>query len=200
MQNETLEQYAVELQSLNAQLLELSNTDGLTSLKNRRHFDETMAVAWTRAKRSCAALTLFMIDVDFFKQFNDAHGHQAGDDCLKQVATVIRSCLRRADDYAARFGGEEFAVLTNGLTEAQAFDLGRSLLECVTALNIRHSKSPFGIVTVSAGFATLKPDQDNGSPDVLIKSADTALYRAKETGRNCVRSFADIAPHKLVDS
>lgn len=192
-QNVTLENYATELQLLNTKLTELSITDGLTALYNRRYFDEVLKMEWARARRGGPSSTLFMIDVDYFKAFNDTYGHHAGDECLKAVANVLRSSLRRANDFAARYGGEEFALLTSDLSVEHAREFGRALIEGVAALNIEHSGSPYGRITVSAGVATTTFVASDAGPEALIKTADLALYRAKQSGRNCIKYASDVS-------
>ncbi len=174
-----------ELEILNAKLQALSTTDGLTGLANRRHFDEVLNAEWRRAVRGGQPLSIGFIDVDWFKNYNDHYGHPAGDACLRQVADVLASSICRSGDLVARYGGEEFvfiAPLTGGI---QALAMARKACEALHALALPHAKSEFACVTASIGVATLVPSKDH-APDVLLKAADQALYRAKEQGRNRV--------------
>lgn len=172
----------------NQRLEELSTTDSLTGLANRRHFDDILAKEWQRARRLRHPLALLMIDVDHFKQFNDTYGHLAGDDCLRQVAQILKQRLLRGSDTAARFGGEEFAVITSMDLEG-ALHIAELIRQDVE----NHPVSVDGVdavhVSVSIGLSALVPDGSR-SPAQLISLADEALYRAKRAGRNCVRAAA----------
>lgn len=170
-----------DLEQANARLAALSSTDGLTGVANRRHFDEALEDEWRRACRDGHPLSLLMMDVDHFKQYNDTLGHPAGDECLKTVAQTLQRHAARSEDLLARYGGEEFAMLTpTGAINAQR--LGTLLLESVRSLVLPH---PVGQVTISVGVATLSP-KGGASPSDLIKLADEALYAAKRRGRNCM--------------
>lgn len=171
------------LEASNAELARISATDGLTGLANRRIFDETLHSEWNRAKRSQHALTLAMIDVDLFKKYNDHYGHQAGDECLRQVARAIATCVRRSGDMVARYGGEEFVLVAPSIDGAPAFNLAASICKAVEAMSLRHELSPYGHVTVSIGVASQIPE-DQDVPAALLRRADEALYVAKEQGRN----------------
>jgi diguanylate cyclase (GGDEF)-like protein len=158
--------------------------DGLTGVHNRRHFDERLAAEWGRAARSGSALSLLLIDVDHFKRFNDRHGHQAGDDCLRRVAAALKSGLRRPCDFIARYGGEEFVCLLPDTASAGAVVLAEQLGAAVMALCIEHGDSPVApVVTVSLGVCT-QTAQLQGSAADLLRAADAQLYRAKSEGRN----------------
>lgn len=172
-----------ELQSVNKKLETLSALDGLTSLANRRRFDEALLAEWSRAKRSGESIAVLMLDVDNFKWFNDRYGHQAGDDCLKQIANVLKTKNTRKTDLAARYGGEEFCVVLPQCDLAGAQIVGTQILQAIEALQIPHEDSSFGIVTISAGAAATIPTQDNNA-DNLVNQADRALYKAKAAGRN----------------
>ena len=174
-----------ELAESNAKLAALSMTDGLTGVTNRRGFDAGLADEWARAHRNGTPVALAMLDVDHFKLYNDAYGHQDGDQCLRAVAGVIADHARRPGDLAARYGGEEFALLTPGTDGAAAVLIAQSVCERIAALKLAHTGSSYGWVTVSIGVASLVPDAGN-SPDMLIRLADAALYRAKRDGRNRV--------------
>lgn len=173
------------IEASNAKLATLSTTDGLTGVANRRHFDHVLAGEWLRAKRTGQALALVMLDIDLFKRFNDRYGHQDGDACLREAARVFQAHSRHGVDLVARYGGEEFAVIAPATDEAGATRLAASLRQALEGLGIAHADSPFGIVTVSLGVAALVPGEDEG-PDVLLRRADAALYRAKAAGRNNV--------------
>jgi diguanylate cyclase (GGDEF)-like protein len=154
----------------------LSTIDPLTGAANRRQFDDAIDLEWRRAARSQLPLTLMMIDIDGFKAFNDTHGHQAGDDCLRGVAEVLRERLHRAGDLVARYGGEEFAVLVAGINRENARDLAEGLRAAVAEL---------GLTTISIGVAHCVPNRDQ-EPEALIRLADDALYAAKKAGRDRV--------------
>jgi diguanylate cyclase (GGDEF)-like protein len=173
------------LEARNAELGRLARTDGLTGLGNRRCFDETLAVEMARAARQRAFLSLVMIDVDFFKRYNDRYGHAQGDDCLRDVAAVLRAAALRPGDLVARFGGEEFAVLLPGTGPEGALHVADTLRRAVGARAMAHEGNTAGIVTISAGVATLDP-ASAVRPDArgLVEAADAALYRAKAGGRN----------------
>lgn len=184
-----LEKLTDQLQEVNAYLLAIARTDGLTGLFNRRYFDEVLATEWKRCWRTGNSVALLMMDIDHFKLFNDTYGHQAGDHCLKQVSAAIRECARRAGDVAARYGGEEFAVILPETSESNAVVVSRNILEKVEKLSIPHSASKTdSIVTISIGMATLSPSPENSITE-LIERADKALYLAKEEGRNCLRFY-----------
>jgi len=173
-----------ELRRINGELLLLSSTDGLLRIANRRHFDETLAKEWQRAIRNNRPLSLMIIDVDHFKLYNDRYGHLEGDECLKQVAAAIGRSVQRAADLLARYGGEEFAVILPDSdaesAERVADEIHRTLLEA----DIPHEASLVSDrVTVSIGVASGIPAMD-ATPEVLLRAADSALYTAKDQGRN----------------
>jgi diguanylate cyclase (GGDEF)-like protein/PAS domain S-box-containing protein len=175
-----------ELLQANRKLQALSNTDGLTGLANRRCFDEALANEWARYQRSRQPFALILVDLDYFKSYNDHYGHQMGDDCLKAVANVMQEVARRHGDISARYGGEELVniAIDTRLEDAQA--MAEHIRQGVEALDIRNEYVPFGRVTVSVGVSAIF-DQEYASPEQLFKAADTALYRAKTDQRNCVR-------------
>lgn len=174
-----------ELEEVNCKLALLSNTDGLTGLANRRRFDEVLGSEWARAKRSGQPLALIMLDVDYFKKYNDRYGHQAGDECLKKVASMLEAQARRASDLVARYGGEEFALILAGTDASVALCLAEAVRQTTEAMDMPHELSSFGRVTVSAGVATMNVDS-GWDAEGLLRAADLALYRAKDDGRNCV--------------
>ena len=172
-----------ELEDSNAKLAELSSTDGLTGINNRRGFDAALESEWRRAARNGYTLALAMLDVDHFKAYNDHYGHQAGDQCLRTVADLIAAHGHRTSDLVARYGGEEFALLAPATDAAHAMDIARGICEELARLALPHAKSPYGVVTISIGVATAMPDEA-GSWTTLIERSDRALYRAKQDGRN----------------
>jgi len=164
----------------------LSTQDGLTGVPNRRHFDEALEREWRRAARSQRPLSLLMLDVDYFKFFNDTAGHQAGDDCLREVARTLAASLQRAGDVVARYGGEEFAVLLPETEADRAQQFAETLRQRIEALGIPHAGSPLANVTASIGVATVVPSHDDSGCEELVRGADIALYEAKRSGRNRV--------------
>jgi diguanylate cyclase (GGDEF)-like protein len=175
-----------KLASANKRLRLISSQDGLTQLANRRLFDETLTQEWRRAIRQENPLTIIMIDIDYFKLFNDTYGHLAGDDCLKRVAAALNSRLRRAGDLLARYGGEEFVMLLPNTDRAGARLLAEDLRDSVEQMLIPHEQSNTApVVTVSLGGASMLPRTDLPSR-ALIQAADEALYQSKENGRNQV--------------
>lgn len=172
-----------ELRLLNRKLEALSATDGLTGIANRRHFDATLAAEWTRAARQGHSLALGLLDVDWFKKYNDHYGHQAGDDCLRNVADTLAITIARTGDLVARYGGEEFVFIAPATSAEDALGMARKVCEALQALALPHALSDFGRVTASVGVASIVPD-DTKSPQTLIQAADEALYAAKAAGRN----------------
>lgn len=163
---------------------QLSFTDGLTGIANRRRFDAVLEQEWRRAARAQEPLSLVFLDVDHFKRFNDAAGHVAGDDCLKRLAACAAAALRRPADLVARYGGEEFAAVLPGTDPAGAREVAERMQRAVAAEAIPHPDSELTrTVTVSIGVATAAPSTD-GSPGALVQAADQAVYRAKQQGRN----------------
>ena len=173
-----------ELEKVNHALRTLSNLDGLTGVANRRHFDVVAGREWYRARRESTPLSLIMLDIDFFKSYNDTYGHLEGDTCLKRVAQAIKAGARRPADFAARFGGEEFAVVLPNTDVEGAVNIATRIQKQIDTEAIAHASSTIAdTVTVSIGVATAKP-----SPGLdlhhLITAADQALYEAKNSGRN----------------
>jgi diguanylate cyclase (GGDEF)-like protein len=160
--------------------------DGLTGVRNRRYFDEHLTVEVARAQRSKLPLSLIMIDVDFFKRFNDCYGHQAGDDCLRHLASVFQSCVKRPADFVARYGGEEFVCLLPETPSSGALILAESIRKAVMDCQIPHAESSVNPwVTLSLGVGTAVPGELITSGE-LVKRADSNLYKAKHEGRNRV--------------
>jgi diguanylate cyclase (GGDEF)-like protein len=183
LQNSELQRTNTRLAESNSLLERLSFLDGLTGVPNRRYFDEYLNREWLRSRRDEQKLTLMMADIDLFKKFNDNYGHQAGDDCLRQVATGLQECLRRPGDLVARYGGEEFAIILPNTDLRGAGKVAERLLKCVRSQNIPHEQWDPGLVTISLGVATIQP-QPGQEAEAIIKAADQALYQAKSGGRD----------------
>lgn len=167
-----------------ALLDQLANLDSLTGLPNRRQFDIVLKTELCRISRHIGSLSLIMIDIDFFKQYNDTYGHTAGDSCLQKVAQAMRKTLRRAGDLLARYGGEEFAVILPDTDAEGSYTIAEEIRKAVAALKIPHKGSPdIGFVTISLGVATMETGEQVTSNN-LIDAADGCLYKAKESGRN----------------
>jgi len=179
---------------LQREILEnLSRLDGLTGIPNRRAFDERLDIEWRRAARSGVTLGLLMIDVDHFKGYNDAHGHLAGDDCLRKIARALYESINRAGDFVARFGGEEFAALLAAANGEDVRRVAEDMRAIVEALGIPHGASPVSPwVTVSIGGA-LTQAQVDVDPDSLVELASRQLCAAKQNWRNqtCVSPMAE---------
>ena len=179
-----LEELKLQLEQKNAILLELSELDGLTGIANRRRFDQALDVEWRRCHREGSELALILIDVDFFKRYNDSYGHLMGDEVLRRVAASLGQALRRSSDLVARFGGEEFGVLLPATDAAEAALTAEKLRETVYDLAIPHARSEIdGRVTISLGVASITPAAEVRTGD-LVALADEALYEAKRGGRN----------------
>ena len=176
-----------ERKRLERELVRLSRQDGLTGIANRRVFDEVLEQECRRATRSHSPLSLLMIDIDEFKAYNDNYGHQAGDDCLRHVAAVLKNKAVRPSDLAARYGGEEFAVILPQTDTEGAAWVAEKMRAGVEALDKGSADPPLAQrVTISLGVATVVPDKEP-NPAQLTSAADQALYEAKESGRNQVR-------------
>lgn len=177
-----------ELNIVNQKLKRLSKTDSLTEIANRRSLDEFVEKEWARAIRHQSHLSVIMIDIDNFKQYNDFYGHQKGDDCLKVVATALSTVVGRPGDMVARYGGEEFAIII-----AHSEDVSKIANKCRTTierLNVAHQMSSVGdFVTISVGYCTVCPEQGQVAND-LFRAADKALYLAKNNGKNRVEKSA----------
>lgn len=181
-----------ELQDANIRLESFSRTDGLLQIANRGYFDERLALHCADAFRNRRALGLLMIDVDFFKRYNDRHGHQAGDECLKAVARAVQAAAPRATDLTARYGGEELAVILPDTDAAGTMLVANRVVREVASLRIPHGASDAADhVTVSVGAVSRVPEGKEGMK-ALLADADAALYRAKESGRN--RAISDAGP------
>lgn len=171
------------LAEANYELSQMSNADGLTGIANRRLFDETWRLEWERALRERQPLVIIMADIDFFKAYNDTYGHQAGDDCLRQVAKALQTTVKRGTDFVARYGGEEFAVILPNTEPEGALRVGEKLRLAVENMALEHVHGIGGVVTISLGVATATPNKYMARRQ-LIALADQALYRAKQNGRN----------------
>ncbi|PQJ95796.1 serine/threonine protein kinase [Chromatium okenii] len=181
---EKVNERTLELQKANDELLKLAHLDGLTRIANRRSFDSYLATEWERHFRSQEPLALIMIDIDFFKLYNDSYGHQGGDDCLIQVAQTLAKVPQRAADFVARYGGEEFAVVLPNTDAQGALVIAENLNKQINLLALPHKASKVSDhVTLSLGVASLIPCV-NFNAERLIADADEALYRAKNQGRN----------------
>jgi diguanylate cyclase (GGDEF)-like protein len=175
-----------QLEEANRKLAMMSYVDVITEVSNRRSFDEELAMEWRRSTRTRSSLSLLMVDIDGFKAFNDALGHQAGDKCLRTVAAVISECVRRAGDTVARYGGEEFVVLLSDTEAPGAAILAERIRSAIEQRNISHPAMLRGRLTVSIGVATTT-GRESVEPSMLVRGADAALYQAKRDGRNLVR-------------
>lgn len=187
--NQALHENLREIDELQVQLREQAIRDPLTGLHNRGYLDSTLERELARCRREGEALSLAMIDVDHFKNFNDCYGHQAGDECLKEVATALCASVRRASDLVARYGGEEFSLILPHTDAAAALQMAENVRRAVEALALPHEQSAAGRVTISIGVATMAGTADISSGK-LLRAADEALYRAKRSGRNQVQTSA----------
>ncbi|MGH8855893.1 MAG: sensor domain-containing diguanylate cyclase [Telluria sp.] len=180
------------LQARNRELTVLATNDGLTGIANRRHFEDILPLELNRSKRTGAPLSLVLLDVDFFKKYNDRYGHVAGDECLRQVASTLCAGLARPTDLVARYGGEEFAIILPSTGQVGARYVAERLRLAVMDLAIVHADSPSGIATISAGACTFHAAAgEDGEQEAFVRRADALLYRAKSTGRNRVCSDLD---------
>lgn len=179
-------------------LQEIAYRDALTGVGNRRLFDDTFNKEWARAMRNGKPLSLIIVDIDYFKAYNDNYGHQAGDECLRVVAQAIQGILQRPSDLFARLGGEEFAILLPETGEEGTAKIATSTLELITDLRIPHRGSPISeYLTISLGSATAVPRRDMDT-SLLFDAADRALYRAKKEGRNCFIAAPTLTQEKKV--
>ncbi|SCZ76009.1 sensor domain-containing diguanylate cyclase [Acidaminobacter hydrogenoformans] len=172
-----------KLRLLNEELAALSEMDGLTGIANRRRFDEFYFQAWSRAKREKEPLTLLMIDIDYFKQYNDTYGHITGDEMIKRTAALISDNVKRTSDLVARYGGDEFIILLSNTDEHGALMVANRIRHALAEEAVIHSRSPLGVTTLSIGMSTCIPDRTMIMSE-HIQSVDAALYEAKLAGRN----------------
>jgi diguanylate cyclase (GGDEF)-like protein len=170
--------------SFESKLEKQARTDSLTGLANRRHFDDQLAIEWRRAFRKGGSVSLAMLDIDYFKLYNDNYGHQAGDEVIQQVANCLKMKVQRSSDTVARYGGEEFAIIMVDCTEQEAALFMQRLIISIEELHLLHAYSSCSqYITCSLGIATLKATEDVDH-STLIRLADNALYRSKAKGRN----------------
>ncbi len=177
-------QLELALQAANQKLEMLANVDGLTGVANRRCFDNCLVREWQSHYREKLPLSLILIDIDCFKNYNDYYGHQSGDDCLIQVAQTLKKATQRARDLIARYGGEEFVAILPNTNQEEAMMVARAIKNAISALKIPHAQSNISsLVTISLGITTIVPDCEENL-EMLIQQADQALYQAKSQGRN----------------
>jgi len=174
-----------ELEIVNAELKKLAHIDGLTGLANRRYLDKYLRVEVSRSMRTDNRLAVILCDVDHFKKYNDSLGHLQGDDCLKAVANAMKSVCKRATDLVARYGGEEFAIVLPDTNTENAVRMAQAICDAVADLKIEHPESEHKVVTISLGVYADKSDLSHDA-EFILKQADDALYKAKESGRNKV--------------
>ena len=187
-----------ELEIVNTRLRELSTTDSLTGLKNRRFFNEIYYSEYNRCIRDKTPLSCLIMDIDHFKNVNDCFGHLVGDECLKEVAATIGSQLMRENDFLARYGGEEFCVLLTNTSAEGALQVGENIRLCVEKLKVVRGGMTIPL-TISIGVASEIPDHKKNA-ETLLNNADTALYHSKARGRNCVTFFEPEAKEEPVES
>lgn len=181
--NQTLHEENHLLKSNKEMLEYLVNIDALTGLHNRRFLEDQLVIQWKLASRHINTITIFMIDIDYFKAFNDTYGHTAGDEALRTIAKTLNNCFMRGSDFVARYGGEEFTILAIGMTELQAHEYSTKLVQKIENLNIHHKGSPLGHLTISLGYSQANPQYHNDQ-NLVIEQADRALYSAKVEGKN----------------
>src|SRR4028119_996274 len=187
------QQAEAALQKANQQLQRLATLDSLTQVANRRRFDECLSLAWRISVREQLPLSLLLCDVDFFKRYNDSKGHQAGDECLQQVAQAMKGAVKRPADLVARYGGEEFAVILPNTPGEGALTVAQQIRSLVRTLAVIHPQSSISeYVTLSVGVSCTIPTQQS-SPEELIAAADRALYQAKGSGRDRA-IFVELTP------
>lgn len=175
-----------QLESANRQLQLLANYDNLTKLATRRQFDDYFDLEWRRLAQTQSPLCVIFCDLDFFKGYNDAYGHLAGDFCLQQVAGALRTATKRSAELVARYAGEKFAVILSNTSSDYALQVAEHMRNTVKALEIPHERSPVSpYITISLGVATTVPTAD-ADPALLIAAADEALYLAKNQGRDAI--------------
>ena len=185
MREQELIELNLTLKKNNLMLEQLAIFDKLTGIHNRGHLDWVLDREWANAQRNQMPLSLIMIDIDYFKTYNDTYGHLGGDDCLRQVAQTLQTILKRKNDFIGRYGGEEFLVILPSVDHHDAMQLAEAFRTGIHALAIPHTQSKNAqVITISLGISTLTHFNDNDHPDLLIHCADQALYQAKASGRN----------------
>ena len=186
-----MRRYLMESLTLRYEMSQMAHIDALTGHANRRHFDIFIYQEWRKAQREGTPISMLMVDVDFFKLYNDVYGHQCGDQCLRRIADAIISVIHRPSDLVARYGGEEFAVILPNTPLHGAMKVAEQMRQAVGSLLIEHTKSPVAhFVTVSIGVAVMTPGKDN-QPHELVAASDEALYRAKNSGRNKISEYLE---------
>jgi diguanylate cyclase (GGDEF)-like protein len=181
---EALDESRKELERVNHTLDQMARKDALTGLWNRRHFDEAIEVEWRRCLRYQKPLALMMLDIDYFKEYNDCYGHVAGDECLIKIAQTVNGLFRRSSDLTIRYGGEEFVVVMPEAGKDEATKMADRVLERIEELDIPHERSPVASrVSVSIGVTSMVPEHHRSFEELLL-TADKALYQAKSAGRN----------------
>lgn len=189
-----LEESNRKLQNANGLLKDLATIDGLTGVSNRRHFDVLIRRAWKISFRNKSCLSILMIDIDYFKTYNDIYGHQRGDKCLKMVANALKESLKRPEDIIARYGGEEFIALLPNTDAKGAEIIAERMQYLVKKMKIKHAGSQVSSrITFSMGISCLVPDEKT-TVEYLISTADLALYQAKDEGRNRFIIYKDKSP------
>jgi len=179
-----------EMQVKNQLLNELADHDGLTGLYNRRYLDKFLTISLNKAKRDKENISLIMIDIDWFKLYNDHYGHIEGDKCIIEVGHGMTGIIQRETDCLGRYGGEEFCVILQNTDTIGSMNVVTKLLESIRLLEIEHKKSEFGTLTISLGLVCIKPNLHDNIEDIY-KKADKALYQAKQNGRNTFNVFHD---------
>jgi len=190
----------LKLVKANRRLEIQARTDSLTKLPNRREFKKVLSHEYMRAKRNSTPLTVVMIDIDYFKHFNDHYGHLSGDACLRLVARTLRKSLKRNTDVVTRFGGEEFAAILPDTDQKGAWIVARQIMEAIESLGVKHSFSEFNRVTISQGIATYTPAENPNIEDQsdIVSAADQALYISKNNGRNQINAMPVTARQNLL--
>jgi diguanylate cyclase (GGDEF)-like protein len=189
--NRKMRRLLMESLSMKYEMSQMAHIDSLTGVANRRHFDIFIYQEWRKAQREGWPLAMLMVDVDFFKLYNDVYGHQYGDQCLRSIADAISKVIRRPSDLVSRYGGEEFGVILPNTPLHGAMNVAEQMRQAVGTLFIEHKKSPVAhYVTVSIGVAVMTPVKES-HPDELVAASDEALYMAKKSGRNRVCVYSD---------
>ncbi|MFJ3044357.1 diguanylate cyclase [Herbaspirillum chlorophenolicum] len=187
-----LDEARVNLEEMNKTLSRLALEDALTGLANRRQFERGLQEEFNRAARTGLSLAVIMIDVDYFKQYNDLYGHMAGDKVLRRLGSAIRDTNVRPEDLLARYGGEEIAVLLPGAKLEGAMMVAERIRKSVQGLGIEHTASATGYLTISIGVSAVAPQRQVDNPEDVLREADEALYLAKAAGRDCIRTVDDL--------
>lgn len=182
-QEKIITAYTKGLLGANKKLKSMANMDSMTGIANRRHFGNAIQKEWSRSVRSSKIMSVALLDVDFFKQYNDIYGHPAGDECLRKIASAMMAGARRSYDLVARYGGEEFVILFPETDRNGAITVAKKISDNLRDFNVPHAMNPAGRVTFSMGIASMEPSASE-RPETLLKLADIMLYKAKKNGRN----------------